>query len=214
MRQLKIVIADGHRLMIHALRFVLDDDPGLEVVGESCDGAEVLPLVGRTEPDVVLLDLRMPRVDGLTCLGHLQARYPSVRVAILSGTDDPDVIRAAFKAGAAAFIVKHIDPVDLPAAIRQAFQATVYQPFGSVPELARPGVKTIGLTERELEILTLVSEGKSNKQIAAELYLAVQTVKFHLTSLYRKLDAGTRTEAVRAAYRHGLLEAPLLERVV
>ncbi len=65
MRQLKIVIADGHRLMIHALRFVLDDDPGLEVVGESCDGAEVLPLVGRTDPDVVLLDLRMPRVDGL-----------------------------------------------------------------------------------------------------------------------------------------------------
>jgi DNA-binding NarL/FixJ family response regulator len=184
------------------------------VVGEASDGAEVLPLVGRTQPDVVLLDLKMPRMDGLACLEHLRKRFPNVRSAILSAVDDPEIVRAAFRHGAAAFIVKRIDPMDLPGAIRQAMEGTVYQPFGGVTDSIDPGaVRASGLTDRELEILALVAEGKSNKQIAGELYLAVQTVKFHLTSLYRKLDASTRTEAVREAYRQGLLEAPLLERV-
>lgn len=213
MRRLKIVIADGHRLMLSALRMALEGDEGFEVVGEASDGAEVLPLVGRTQPDVVLLDLKLPRVDGLACLEHLRTRHPSVRTAILSAVDDQELIRAAFRHGASAFILKHIDPADLPAAIRQAMEGTVYQPFGGVFETTAPAARASGLTEREVEILTLVADGKSNKQIAAELFLAVQTVKFHLTSLYRKLDASTRTEAVREAYRQGLLEAPLLERV-
>lgn len=214
MRQLRIVIADDHRLMLKALRLVLDEDPGFEVVGEAVDGAELLPVVGRTEPDVVLLDLKMPRLDGLACLEHLRKRYPDVRAVVLSAVDDAEVVRAAFNRGASGYVLKRVDPLDLPAAIRQAMEGTVYQPFGGGAEAAPPAVKAAGLTERELEILALVADGKSNKQIAAELYLAVQTVKFHLTSLYRKLDASTRTEAVREAYKQGLLEAPLLQRVV
>jgi DNA-binding NarL/FixJ family response regulator len=213
MRQLRLVIADDHRLMLAALRLVFDRDSGFEVVGEAKDGTEVLPLVARTHPDLVLLDLRMPRMDGLACLEHLRTRFPNVRTAVLSAVEEPDVVAAAFRHGAAAFILKRIDPMDLAAAIRQAMEGTVYQPLGGAQNGVDPVVQASGLTPRELEILTLVAEGKSNKQIAAQLYLAVQTVKFHLTSLYRKLDAATRTEAVREAYRQGLLEAPLLERV-
>jgi DNA-binding NarL/FixJ family response regulator len=213
LRQLKIVIADGHRLMLSALRLVIEADPGFQWVGEASDGAEVLPLVGRTQPDVVLLDLKLPRVDGLACLEHLRKRHPSVRGAILSSIDDPAIVQAAFRHGACAFILKHIDPTDLPGAIRQAMEGTVYQPFRGHTEGVMPGVTAAGLTDRELGILSLVADGKSNKQIAAELHLAVQTVKFHLTSLYRKLNTSTRTEAVREAYALGLLEAPLLQRV-
>ena len=213
MRQLKIVIADDHQLMLAALHLALDNDPGFKIVGEASDGAELLPLVGRTQPDVVLLDLKMPRMDGLACLEHLRQRYPAVRTAILSAVEDPEVVRAAFRHGAAGFILKRIAPCDLPGAIRQAIEGTAYQPLGGEIEAGVPSGQRAGLTEREREILALVADGKSNKQIAAELFLAVQTVKFHLTSLYRKLDASTRTEAVREAYRQGLLETPLLERV-
>jgi NarL family two-component system response regulator LiaR len=213
MRRLKIIIADDHRLMLSALRLTFDADAGFEVVGEANDGSEVLPLVGRTHPDVVLLDLKMPRMDGLACLEHMRRRFPEVRTVILSGFDDGEIVQSAFRHGATAFILKRIDPVDLPAAIRQAVEGTVSQTFAAGDEAASLKPRASGVTERELEILVLVAEGKSNKQIASELYLAVQTVKFHLTSLYRKLDSSTRTEAVREGYRRGLLESPLFERV-
>jgi DNA-binding NarL/FixJ family response regulator len=213
MRPLRIVIADDHRLMLSALRLTFEADHGFEIVGEASDGSEVLPLVGRTHPDVALLDLKMPRMDGIACLEQLRKRFPEVRAGILSDSEDPEIIRSAFRHGAAVFILKRIDPADFPAALRQALNGTVYQPFETRTESAGRKVRAAGLTEREVEILTLVADGKSNKQIASELYLAVQTVKFHLTSLYRKLETGTRTEAVREAYRRGLLEAPLLEHV-
>jgi DNA-binding NarL/FixJ family response regulator len=162
---------------------------------------------------VVLLDLKMPRMDGITCVEHLRKRFPGVRTVILSAIDDPQLVRAALRHGASAFILKRIDPDDLGGAIRQAMDGVVYQPLGPVAELDDTRLRTSGVSERELDVLKRVADGKSNKEIAAELFLAVQTVKFHLTSLYRKLDARTRTEAVREAYRRGLLEAPLLERV-
>src|SRR4029453_272535 len=111
--------------MVSALRLVIEADPGFQWVGEASDGAEVLPLVGRTQPDVVLLDLKLPRGGGLACLEHLRKRYPSGRGAILSSIDDPAIVQAAFRHGACAFILKHIDPTDLPGAIRQAMEGTV-----------------------------------------------------------------------------------------
>jgi DNA-binding NarL/FixJ family response regulator len=213
MRPVRIVVADDHKLMLKALRLVLDQEHGFEVVGEADDGAALLPLVARTNPDVVLLDLKMPRMDGITCLERLRAHHPGVRTVVLSAVEDAEVMRAAFARGAAGYVLKRIDPLDLPAAIRQAMDGTVFQAFGGGTAEERPAAKSGVLTARELEILALVADGRSNKQIAAELFLAVQTVKFHLTSLYRKLDAGTRTEAVREAYRQGLLEAPMLQRI-
>jgi DNA-binding NarL/FixJ family response regulator len=216
MRRLKVLIADDHELMLEAIRIALAqaaDD--FEVVATTTRGPQVLPLVGQTQPDLVLLDLRMPGMDGLTCLDLLRTRHPSVKAVVLSGVEDANVIRSAFARGATAFIRKHIDPRDLPAALRQAVDATVlYQTFGEVGSTDVETSKDIGLSERELSILAALGEGMSNKQIAKEFWVAEQTVKFHLTNIYRKLDVATRTEAVHRAYQLGLLESPLLEAAV
>jgi DNA-binding NarL/FixJ family response regulator len=208
MRRLKIVIADDHQLMIHAIRLALEEVDDIEIVGEADSGSKVMPVVGQTSPDLVLLDIRMPGMDGLTVLERLHERYPKVRVAILSAVDDPAVIHAAFNRGASAFIVKHIDPRDLAAAIRQAIVGAIFQPLG-LPE--RPDGAGVELSKRELTILQALQSGRSNRQIAGELFLAEQTVKFHLTNIYRKLGVNSRTEAVRYAFEHGLVERSVYE---
>jgi len=213
MRRLKVLVADDHELMLEAIRIALGQAADeFEIVAMTSRGPQVLPLVAQTQPDVVLLDLRMPGMDGLTCLELLQRRHPGITAVVLSGVDAPDVVRSAFNRGAKAFIRKHIDPRDLPSALRQAVQGTVsHQTFGEPDECESAPATEAGLSERELSILSLLGEGLSNKQIAKRLWLAEQTVKFHLTNIYRKLGVSTRTEAVHIAYRHGLLKTPLLE---
>jgi two-component system, NarL family, response regulator YdfI len=213
MRRLKVLVADDHELMLEAIRIALGQAADeFEVVAATSKGTQVLPLVGQTQPDIVLIDLRMPGMDGLTCLELLQKRHPNVKAVVLSGVEDATVIRSAFTRGATAFIRKHIDPRDLPAALRQAVDGTVvHQMFGEVDSPNANATKDVGLSERELTILAALGEGRSNKQIAKGFWLAEQTVKFHLTNIYRKLDVSTRTEAVHRAYQLGLLESPLLE---
>jgi DNA-binding NarL/FixJ family response regulator len=208
MRRLKVLIADDHRLMLHAIRLALSDNDDIEIVAEADSGTKVLPLVGQTDPDIVLLDVRMPGIDGLTVLERLRERYPKVRVAMLSAIDDPTVVKAALGRGASAFIVKHIDPRDLAAAVRQAIEGAVFQPLGQLESVNGNGNEA-DLSKRELTILQALQSGLSNKQIAKELFLAEQTVKFHLTNIYRKLGVNNRTEAVRYAYEHGLVEHPI-----
>ena len=212
MRRLKVLVADDHELMLAAVRLALAEaSDEFEIVAETTRGQQVLPLAARTQPDLVLLDLRMPGMDGLTCLELLRQRHPQIKTVVLSGVDETTVIRSAFRRGAVAFIRKHVDPRDLPSALRQAVSGTVAQPiFGEYDEPEPSAGADIGLSDRELDILAAVGEGKSNKQIARQLWLAEQTVKFHLTNLYRKLEVSSRTEAVNAAYRRGLLESPLL----
>ena len=212
MRRLKVLVADDHELMLAAVRLALAEaSDEFEIVAETTRGQQVLPLAARTHPDLVLLDLRMPGMDGLTCLELLRQRHPQIKTVVLSGVDEANVIRSAFRRGAVAFIRKHVDPRDLPSALRQAVSDTVAQPiFGEYDEPEPSAGADIGLSDRELDILAAVGEGKSNKQIARQLWLAEQTVKFHLTNLYRKLEVSSRTEAVNAAYRRGLLESPLL----
>jgi DNA-binding NarL/FixJ family response regulator len=209
MRRLKVLIADDHRLMLHSIRLALEADDEIEIVAEADSGTKVIPFIGQTGPDLVLLDIRMPGMDGLTVLERIRERYPQVRVAILSGVDDPSVIQAAFDRGAAAFIVKHIDPRDLPSALRQAVSDTVFQPLGLLERALSSAAEEVDLTKRELTILQALQTGLSNKQIAEKLFLAEQTVKFHLTNIYRKLNVNNRTEAVRYAYEHGIVERPL-----
>jgi DNA-binding NarL/FixJ family response regulator len=211
MASLRIVVADDHRLMIEAIRTALAEADGMEIVGEATSGSQVLPIVGQTAPDLVLLDYRMPEMDGLACLDRLQERYPNVKVVMLSATDDPQLVEAALSRGASAFIVKHIDPYDLPSALRQAFEGSVYRTLGTAPQQDGSAAKDAGLTTSELRVLKAMALGMSNKEIAKELWLSAQTVKFHLRNIYRKLDVANRTEASHFAYEHGLIGNPFFE---
>jgi DNA-binding NarL/FixJ family response regulator len=208
LRRLKVLIVDDHQLMVAAVRASLSRQDDIEVVGETDSGDKVLPLVGQTGPDVVLLDVRLPGLDGLTVLERLHEQYPRVAVVMLSGIDDPALVRAALERGAAAFVLKHVDPRDLGSAVRQSVTGSIFRPLDLV-NAARSAFENAGLTKRELSILEELPAGGSNQQIAKRLFLAEQTVKFHLTNIYRKLGVSTRTEALRHAYENGLVERPL-----
>jgi DNA-binding NarL/FixJ family response regulator len=201
---LNILLADDHALMRAGARRALETDHGFEIVGEARTGPEVLPLVARTRPDVVLLDLRMPGVDGLGCLQRIRTSYPDVKVVICSMSEDPDQIQGAFRRGACGYILKTIEPRDLGSAIRQAVDGTAFHALGLPAIEEETGGRTAGLTDRELDVVKAVSRGLSNKAIAAELWVTVQTVKFHLSSIYRKLGIKNRTEAASWAFGKGL----------
>jgi DNA-binding NarL/FixJ family response regulator len=202
MDALRVVVADDHPLMLDALRLALGDADGIDLVGETSEGRKLLPLVERERPDVVLLDLRMPDMDGLSCLDRLRERHPAVTVVMLSGENDPSLVEEALRRGARAYVLKQIDPGDLPDAIRQAVEGTVYQVIGG--EAADEETETAGLSAKERNVLVFVARGLSNKEIARELWVSEQTVKFHLTNIYRKLGVANRTEAARVAFRLGV----------
>jgi DNA-binding NarL/FixJ family response regulator len=195
--------------MLAAVRMALQDAPDMEIVGETQTGQAVLPLVDRVSPDVVLLDLRMPGMDGLRCLELLRERHPQVKAIVLSGSDEPAAVEASFARGAVAFIQKNIDPADLAAVIRQAVASTVFYAVANASPVAAVQQEW-DLTPRETEILRALAEGQSNKQMAQQFWLSAQTIKYHLTNIYRKLEVSSRTEAMHLAYEHGLIENPVL----
>ena len=205
-KALRVLIADDHRLMVEGTKQALERAGGFEVVGEAVNGVQVLPLVRRLKPDLVLLDLRMPQMDGLTCLAKIRKEFPDVKVAILSVSQDPELIQTALKRGANAYIVKSVDPDDLPAALRQTLDGKVFTTVGVTEDPGERAARDAGLTERELVIVRAVARGLSNEAIAKELWVAEQTVKFHLTNIYRKLGVSNRTEAARYAFEQGLVD--------
>jgi DNA-binding NarL/FixJ family response regulator len=202
----RVLIADDHRLMVEGTKQALERAGGFEVVGEAVNGVQVLPLVRRLKPELVLLDLRMPQMDGLTCLAKIRKEFPDVKVAILSVSQEPELIQTALKRGASAYIVKSIDPDDLAAALRQAIDGNVFTTAGVTEDPGERAARDAGLTERELVIVRAVARGLSNEAIAKELWVAEQTVKFHLTNIYRKLGVSNRTEAARYAFEQGLVD--------
>ena len=211
MKTLRVLAVDDHKLMLEAIKAALDEAKDVEVVGVAYSGSEALTMIPRTNPDVVLLDMRMPLMDGLTALGLIRKRHPKVKVVILSAIDEPDQIQAALRQGASSFVVKHIDPRDLASAIRQAASGAVFQMLGAAETSEEAVAKETGITDSELRVLKALAQGMSNKQIAKELFITEQTVKFHLTNIYRKLDVSNRTEAARYAYQHGLAANPFYE---
>jgi DNA-binding NarL/FixJ family response regulator len=213
--QTRVVIADDHPLLVKAISQILEDAKTFEVVGSASSGLQVEPLVARTHPDLVLLDIQMPGLDGLSCLALLRERHPDVTVVVFSGSNCSDTIERALSMGASAYIAKSIDPLDLPAVLRQTLVGTVYY---ATPGISQTSVaesrrasddervrEQTGLTARELEVLGSVAKGLSNREIGRELFLSDQTVKFHLNKIYRKLGVGNRTEATGIAHRLGLV---------
>jgi len=206
---MRVVLADDHRLILDGIRRALESDGGFEIVGETQTGSQVLPLVSQTRPDLVVLDVRMPKMDGLACLDEIRKRFPDVKVVMLSASTSHDLVETALRRGASAYVVKSVDPTDLPSTLRQVVSGTVFSTVG-VPDSGEPsGARAAGLTERETAILRAAARGLSNEEIARELWVTQQTVKFHLTNIYRKLGVKNRTEATRSAYQQGLVESPL-----
>ena len=206
MRRLRLMLADDHALMLEAIELALKDEPEFEIVGRAESGSRLVPLVQRTQPDIILLDLLMPGIDGLTCIKLLRKRFPWIRTVVLSAQDSNDVIEAVLEAGADAFVSKAVDPRALGDALLRAMDGPIARAIGRFGDGLHPAVEEKGLTKREVEVLHALAEGKSNKEIARSLWLAQQTVKFHLTSIYRKLEVRGRTQAAHWAYSHGLVE--------
>ncbi|HEX3432626.1 MAG TPA: response regulator transcription factor [Solirubrobacteraceae bacterium] len=205
---LKVLVADDHPLILQGLRRSLEACDDIEVVGEARSGSEVIGLVERRRPDVVLLDLRMPGMDGVECVKQIKQSSPEVKAVVLSACDDRPSIESAQKAGASAYVIKSVSSVDIPALLRQvAAGYTLFQaPKDDQPADGEQS-DVPALTERELTILASVAAGLTTKAISADLWVSEHTVKFHLTNIYRKLGVSNRSGAVRYAYEHGLVPA-------
>ncbi|GAA3214437.1 response regulator transcription factor [Actinocorallia longicatena] len=198
---IRILVADDHPVVRQGLRAFLSVQDDLEVVGEAADGDEAVRLAEELKPDVVLLDLRMPGLDGLSALPKLAG----ARVLILTSVTSSNVL-PAIRAGAAGFLYKDVDPQALVQAIRSVHEGNVILAPGA---LLVPG--DTPLTERENEVLTEIARGRSNREIAHELGISEKTIKTHVSSLLMKLGVQDRTQAALYAIRNGLVDSdPLL----
>ena len=212
MDTLRVLVADDHRLMLAAVRRALADAEDFEIVGEVSVGSHVVPAVRETKPDVVLLDMRMPELDGLACLERLRKHDPGIAVVILSSYSDEAQIEAARAGGALGYVVKTVEPVDLATVLRSALSGAPFAVWGAEAQPdGAPAPGAIPLSEREGAVLEAVARGLSNREIGRQLWISEQTVKFHLRNVYRKLGISSRTEAARYAYRTGLVAALTVE---
>jgi DNA-binding NarL/FixJ family response regulator len=207
------IVLDEQPLWLEAMEHLLNR-AGMRVVAKSTNAREVLDLVAVHEPDILLADygVRSGELDVVECLRRAHEVHPQLKSVVLSASNEPRQIEAAFAAGASAFCVKTAAQGDLMAAIRQTFELSIYLARPASVGPAKPAEQPLPadaprLTRRELEILRLVADGHSNAQLARMLWVTEQTVKFHLSNIYRKLDVANRTEASRWAQRHGLLES-------
>jgi DNA-binding NarL/FixJ family response regulator len=205
-KALKVLIADDHPLMLQGIRRALEASDDIDVVGEARSGEEALALVERRRPDLVLLDLHMPGIGGLECIEELKRSWPDVKTVVISASDDRASIDAALLAGASAYILKSVSPIDIPSVLRQASAGAVYHVPSTRPPRRDENAATSGpeLTPRETTILMAVAGGLTTKAISQDLWLSEHTVKFHLTNIYRKLGVSNRSAAVRYAFENDL----------
>ena len=211
------VLIDSHPLWLNAVEPIISD-LGITVVGTATSSNEALATIQAQQPDIVVTGLKMADgdLDGIEMIRQARESVPTVKVVVLSMYDDTKHIDASFNAGAIAYVIKTAHPDDLRSAVRQAFSHSIYlsgaRPAVPVAETQETELMP-DLTRREFEILQLVAEGHSNSQLARMLWVTEQTVKFHLSNIYRKLDVSNRTEASRWAQLHGLLASRGTERV-
>jgi NarL family two-component system response regulator LiaR len=207
---IRVLIADDHAVVRQGLRTFLDLQEDVEVVGEAVDGEVAVAEAQRLGPDVVLLDLAMPRLDGVAALPRLREAAPAARVIVLTSFGEDERLFAALRAGAAGFLLKDAEPAELVRAIRTAHagQSPLSPAVAArvVEEIAHGGDRTPQadeLTPRELEVLRLIARGRSNKRIALELGVAEKTVKTHVSHVLAKLGVSDRTQAALYAVREG-----------
>lgn len=208
---IRIFIADDHPVVRDGLAAVLSTQPDFEVVGEAASGREVLDQIAGLAPDVLLLDLEMPELDGVETLKLLREQYPSLRVIVFTAFDTDERILSAVQAGAQGYLLKGTPRDELFNAVRVVHGGgSLLQPLVAsklLRQISQPPAESVEpLTPRELEVLQLLARGLPNKEIAAKLVISQRTVKFHVSSIMSKLGAGNRTEAVSLAAQHGLVD--------
>ena len=206
---IRLLLVDDHPVVRDGLRGMLAGDPDLEVVGEASDGHEALTLADTLQPDVILMDLRMPRMGGAAAIRELAARGSTARVLVLTTYDSDSDVVPALEAGATGYLLKDAPRDQLVRAIRAATRdEAVLAPSVAtrlVSQLRSPGPAQDALSERELEVLTLIAQGETNRGAAARLFISEATVKTHLLHIYEKLGVNDRAAAVATAYERGLL---------
>jgi DNA-binding NarL/FixJ family response regulator len=212
--KIRILIADDHALVREGTRRVLEQEPDLEVVGEAVDGEEAVELATSLKPDVAIVDVSMPKMDGIEATRRIKATCPSINVLILSAYDDDQFIFSLLEAGAAGYLLKTIRSRELVDAVRAVYSGeSVLHPsiarkvlnrFVSAAGKPAEGKEPVGmLSEREMEVLKLAAKGLSNQDIAEKLCLSIRTVQGHLGHIFNKLQVGSRTEAVVRGLKEG-----------
>lgn len=216
MERIRVVVADDHLVLREGIRNLLEEQPDIEVVGEAANGLEAVAVVRATAPDVVLMDVVMPRLGGIEATKQIKKLNPATAVLILSGYDDDRYVLGLLEAGAAGYLLKSASGHEVSHAIRAVYAGeSVLHPLVTRRLLARasrstgrvaPTEDSEPLTQRELEVLQLAAKGHGNKQIASGLGLSVPTVKSHLVNIFNKLGVASRTEAVLYGLRRGWLD--------
>ncbi len=212
---IRVLIADDHLVVREGLQLILSSQSDFELVGEAVDGATAVRLTGELQPDVILMDLRMPGMDGLEAIGHIRRQWPDIAIVILTTYNEDDLMLRGLQAGARSFLLKDTDRQTLFHTIRAAAQGeTLLQPDilarvltqaqTPTPASNNPSPAT-DLTDRELEVLTAVTKGDRNKEIARDLGVTERTVKAHLTNVYNKLGVDSRAAAVSVAIQQGII---------
>ena len=199
-----VMLVDDHALLRTGVANIINQEVDLQVVAEASNGLEALAAYERFRPDVTLLDLRMPVMEGVEAVRQIRARDPHARVIVLTTYDTDDEISRALKAGAKAYVLKDISADQLIGCIRDVLAGKTYLAPAAAAKLAE-GVTRVQLTPREMAALRLMADGKANKEIASELSISERTVKTHLGHLFEKLGVTSRTEAVKVATKRGLV---------
>lgn len=210
---INVLIADDHAIVRTGLRALLRSEAGLQLAGEATGGYEAIELVGKTRPDVLILDLSMPDLDGIAVTRQLKPEYPDLRILILTVHEDEAMLREAIRAGASGYIVKHAAEAELIAAIKAIRHGDLYVDPAMLRvllvESAKPRMEDPAspdpLTPRETDVLKLIVQGYTNRQVGEELGISVRTVEGHRANLLEKLGLRTRVELVRYARDRGLI---------
>ena len=203
-QQARVLLVDDHALLRTGVANIINQEPDLRVVAEASNGVEAIAAFEHHRPDVTLLDLRMPVMEGVEVVRQIRERDAAARVIILTTYDTDDEISRALKAGAKAYVLKDISADALVSCIREVLAGKTYIAPSAAAKLAE-GVARVQLTPREMATLKLLADGKANKEIAVALDISERTVKTHLAHLFEKLGATSRTEAVKVATRRGLV---------
>ena len=210
---IRLLIADDHLIVRQGLRLILETEQGFELIGEAADGVEAVQLAEQLKPDVILMDLRMPRMDGIRAIRQLRIDQPQIAIVILTTFNEDVLMREGLQAGARGYLLKDTDRATLFRTIRAAAQGqTLLKPeiiqqllSTSISQGPIPNTKgQTELTQREIEVLNCVARGDTSKQVAIQLGITERTVKAHLTSIYQKLGVDSRAAAVAEAMKLGI----------